>query len=241
MIWLEEEFDFNAGAILNFTKPIGKSSFWIVKQVRWVVQTKVGHAGTLDPFACGVLLLCTGKATKKIISLMDLPKEYIGEIVLGSSTNTDDCTGEILEQKDIPIIDKSEVIQVCNKFIGDINQIPPMFSAKKIKGRRLYKIARSGKVIERQPCLVHIENIQVLEFKSPIIKIKVSCSKGTYIRAIARDIGELIGCGGHLKSLIRTQIGSFKIDDSIDIEQFSNIVTKSKISARSDNIENGNN
>ncbi len=225
MIWLENEFDFNAGAIINFDKPVGKSSFWVVKQVRRIINTKVGHAGTLDPFASGVLLLCTGKATKQVTKLMDLGKVYIGEISLGSITNTDDNTGEIIEEKNVPNINEQEVKEICNKFIGDIYQVPPMFSAKKVKGRRLYKIARTGKVIERKPSLVHIENIEVLSFEKPYIKIKVSCSKGTYIRALARDIGEKIGCGGHLKSLIRTQIGSFKIADSISIEQFQNIVT----------------
>ena len=231
MIWLENEFDFNAGAIINFDKPIGKSSFWVVKQVRRIINTKVGHAGTLDPFAIGVLLLCTGKATKQVVRLMDLPKVYIGEIELGRVTNTDDSTGEIIEEKNVPNINEHEVKEVCDKFIGDIYQVPPMFSAKKVKGRRLYKIARTGKVIERKPALVHIENIEVLSFRKPYIKIKVKCSKGTYIRALARDIGEKIGCGGHLKSLIRTQIGEFKIEDSINIEQFQKIVTDIQHSA----------
>ena len=225
MIWLENEFDFSAGAIINFDKPIGKSSFWVVKQVRRIINTKVGHAGTLDPFAVGVLLLCTGKATKQVIKLMDLPKVYIGEIDLGRVTNTDDSTGKIIEEKNVPNINEHEVKEVCNKFIGDIYQVPPMFSAKKVKGKRLYKIARTGKVIERKPSLVHIENIDVLSFEIKNIKIKVQCSKGTYIRALARDIGEKLGCGGHLKSLIRTEIGSFKIKDSLTIEQFQKILT----------------
>jgi tRNA pseudouridine55 synthase len=224
MIWLEKEFDFQAGVILNFDKPEGKSSFWIVKQVRNIIKTKVGHAGTLDPFASGVLLLCTGKATKQVVSFMEMPKIYIGEISLGITTNTDDCTGECVEKKEVPVLNMQEIINVCNKFVGDIYQIPPMFSAKKVQGRRLYKIARTGKVIERKPNRVFIENIEILSFDNPHIKIKVKCSKGTYIRALARDIGEQIGCGGHLKSLIRTQIGEFKIEDSLDLEQFHNYV-----------------
>ena len=165
MIWLEKEFDFKAGAILNFAKPVGKSSFWIVKQVRKMIQTKVGHAGTLDPFASGVLLLCTGKATKRVASLMELAKVYIGEIKLGITTNTDDCTGEIVEKKETPALNIKELITVCNNFVGDIYQIPPMFSAKKVDGKRLYKIARTGKVIERKASLVHINNIEVLSFE----------------------------------------------------------------------------
>ncbi|MBC8184972.1 tRNA pseudouridine(55) synthase TruB [candidate division KSB1 bacterium] len=222
MIWLEKEFDFKAGAILNFAKPEGKSSFWVVKKVRRIIQTKVGHAGTLDPFASGILLLCTGKATKQVASFMDMPKIYVGEIALGVTTNTDDVTGECVEKKNVPDLNIQEIKDVCNKFVGEINQIPPMFSAKKVQGRRLYKIARTGKVIERKPNLVFIENIEVLSYEKPNIKIKVKCSKGTYIRALARDIGEHIGCGGHLKSLIRTQIGEFKIEDSLNLEQFQN-------------------
>ena len=225
MIWLDKEFDFNAGSILNFDKPVGKSSFWVVSQIKRITKTKVGHAGTLDPFASGVLLLCTGKATRQVQKFMDLPKEYIGEIELGITTDTDDCTGNIVEQKEVPNFSRDEIKKVCSTFTGDIYQIPPMFSAKKIKGKRLYKIARTGKVIERKPSLVHIENIDVLSFEIKNIKIKVQCSKGTYIRALARDIGEKLGCGGHLKSLIRTEIGSFKIKDSLTIEQFQKILT----------------
>jgi len=224
MIWLEKEFDFKTGAILNFYKPEGKSSFWVVKQVRNIIQTKVGHAGTLDPFASGVLLLCSGKATKQVVSLMELPKIYIGEISLGITTNTDDCTGECVEKKDVPVLKIQEIKDVCNKFVGEIYQIPPMFSAKKVQGKRLYKIARTGKVIERKPNRVFIEKIEILSFEKQSIKIKVKCSKGTYIRALARDIGKQIGCGGHLKSLIRTQIGEFKIGDSLNLDKFQNYV-----------------
>jgi len=220
MNWLGQEFDFEAGAILNFNKPIGKSSFWIVKKVRNLVKTKVGHAGTLDPFAEGVLLICTGKATKQVAKLMDLTKEYIGEIELGLETDTDDRTGKILNQQEVPELDQKEFEQFCQGFIGDIYQTPPMFSAKKMKGKRLYQIARKGEVVNREPKLVHIENVDVLSFKSPIAKIKIRCSKGTYIRALARDIGQKIGCGGHLKSLIRTKVGQFEVADSITLNQF---------------------
>ncbi len=228
MIWLEKEFDFKAGAIMNFSKPVGKSSFWVVNKVKKLILVKVGHAGTLDPFASGVLLLCTGKATKKVISLMDLPKTYVGEVSLGVKTDTDDCTGKCIEKKEVPDLDFIKIKEVCNKFVGDIYQIPPMFSAKKIQGRRLYKIARTGKVIERKPSRVSIEKIEVLSFESPNIKIRVKCSKGTYIRALARDIGEQIGCGGHLKALIRTQIGEFKSEDSLDLEKFQKIINESQ-------------
>jgi tRNA pseudouridine55 synthase len=226
MIWLQKELDFEAGAILNFYKSIGKSSFWIVKKVRNLVSTKVGHAGTLDPFAEGVLLICTGKATKQAASLMSLVKEYVGEVELGIETDTDDRTGKIINQIETPVLSQEEFEQVCNDFVGDIYQIPPMFSAKKMKGRRLYKIARQGKIIERDPKLVHIDRIEVLSFDGQIAKIKVVCSKGTYIRALARDIGQKIGCGGHLKSLVRTKIGEFEVTDSIRLDQFEELLNR---------------
>ncbi len=225
MNWLQKEYDFEAGAILNFNKPEGKTSFWLVKKVRKIVKTKVGHAGTLDPFAEGVLLICTGQATKQVSKLMNLPKEYIGEIELGVQTDTDDRTGQIISQQDVPNLNQQNFEKVCKSFIGDIYQIPPMFSAKKIGGKRLYHIARNGRVIEREPKLVHIDNIQLLSVKIPITRIKVTCSKGTYIRALARDIGQKIGCGGHLKSLVRTKVGAYKVQDSLTLSQFEEIIT----------------
>lgn len=226
MIWLQKEFDFEAGAIVNFYKPVGKSSFWIVKKVRNLVRTKVGHAGTLDPFAEGVLLICTGKATKQVTSLMDLVKEYVGEIELGIEMDTDDCTGQIVNQRLVPQLNRNEFEQICHYFVGDIYQIPPMFSAKKIQGRRLYKIARLGERIAREPKLVHIDQIQVLTFDGQVAKIAVTCSKGTYIRALARDIGQKIGCGGYLKSLIRTRIGEFEVSNSIRLDQFEELLNR---------------
>ncbi len=226
MIWLESEFDFEAGAILNFYKPIGKSSFWVVKKVKGLVNAKVGHAGTLDPFAEGVLLLCTGRATKQAASLMELTKEYIGDVELGIETDTDDLTGKIINQHEVPLLNHAQVQQICNNFVGNIFQIPPMFSAKKVQGRRLYKIARKGGSVERKPKSVHIDRIDLLSFNGQIAKIKVTCSKGTYIRALARDIGHRIGCGGHLRSLIRTRIGEFELLNSISLNQFMEMLSR---------------
>lgn len=224
MIWLQQEFDFQSGAILNFNKPEGRTSFWLVKKVRNLVNTRAGHAGTLDPFATGVLLICTGKATRQIATLMDHPKEYIGEIELGSVTDTDDKTGKLIQRQEVPRLSLQDFKQICNSFVGDIYQLPPMFSARKVNGKRLYKIARMGKVIEREPKLVHIEDIDILSFNIPVAKIKLTCSKGTYIRALARDIGHRIGCGAHLKSLVRTRIGEYKITDSLTWNQFEQIL-----------------
>jgi len=224
MNWLGQAFDFEAGAILNFNKPLGRSSFWLVKKVRALVQTKVGHAGTLDPFAEGVLLICTGKATKHVVQLMLLPKEYIGEIQLGLITDTDDPTGTVTDQHQVPELTREGMMAVCRAFVGDIYQLPPMFSAKKVLGERLYKIARQGKVIERKTNLVHIENIEVISLEQTSVKLKVTCSKGTYIRALARDIGQKIGCGGHLKSLVRTRIGDYTIAEALTLERFKQIL-----------------
>ena len=229
MNWLKRPFDFESGAILNFHKPKGRSSFWVVKQIKKLVAVKVGHSGTLDPFAEGVLLLCTGRATKKVAELMDLPKTYIGEIELGFTTDTDDVTGNMLTKSSVQETRIEEIERVCKSFIGDIYQLLPMFSAKKIKGRRLYKLARAGETIDREPSLVHIESLDLLSFKLPIIKIKVQCSKGTYIRSLARDIGEKIGCGGYLKSLVRTKIGAYKIEDSLTLEKFDQILRSANV------------
>lgn len=229
MNWLKQPFDFESGAVLNFHKPTGKSSFWVVKQIKKLVNFKVGHTGTLDPFAEGVLLICTGRATKKVVELMELPKTYIGEIELGITTDTDDVTGNMLSMSEIPEIGIEDVELVCKSFIGDIYQLPPMFSAKKVNGRRLYKLARAGKTIDRKTSLVHIESLEVLSFKTPIIDIKVKCSKGTYIRSLARDIGEKIGCGGHLKTLVRSEIGPYKIKDSLTLEKFEQILRSENV------------
>lgn len=226
MNWMDKQFDFEAGAIVNINKPVGRTSFWVVKKVRHIVKTKVGHAGTLDPFAEGVLLICTGKATKQVARLMDLSKEYIGEIEFGIETDTDDRTGTITRQQKVPELDREKIEHVCAQFVGNIYQIPPMFSAKKVKGKRLYQIARTGKTIEREPKQVHIKSIDVLSVLSPIVKIKVECSKGTYIRALARDIGREIGVGGHLRSLVRTRIGEYKIADALTLDQFERFVNQ---------------
>jgi tRNA pseudouridine55 synthase len=220
MNWFGKPFDFEAGAILNFHKPSGKSSFWLVKQIRLRIKTKVGHAGTLDPFAEGVLLICTGRATRQVEQLMSLTKEYVGDIELGISTDTDDPTGKIVAQAPVPALTREELQAVCQSFVGPIYQLPPLFSAKQVQGRRLYKLARQGVAIERTPKLVHIEKIELLHHEQNLMTIRVICSKGTYIRALARDIGQQLGCGAYLKKLIRTRIGDYTIDEALNWPQF---------------------
>ncbi|MFZ5518458.1 MAG: tRNA pseudouridine(55) synthase TruB [Candidatus Zhuqueibacterota bacterium] len=224
MKWLHTEYDFAAGAIVNFHKPVGKSSFWYVRKIHYLIQTKVGHAGTLDPFAEGVLLLCTGKATKQVSELMSLPKEYIGILRLGIQTETDDATGAIVRNAAVPQLSGNDIVQSLEKFVGDVLQIPPMFSAKKVAGERLYHLARKGRIIDRVPKQVHIESIDLISFHENLITICVKCSKGTYIRALARDIGNDLGCGAHLQSLVRTRIGDYCIEDSIDLERFKQLL-----------------
>lgn len=213
--------EFEAGKIINVIKPEGWSSFDVVKKIRAHIGTKkVGHAGSLDPFASGVLLICTGKATKRVEELMRLEKEYVACIELGRTTDTYDRTGKIVRCTDPNEVKHSEVLEACAGFQGRLWQTPPMYSAIKMNGKRLYELARQGKTIERPPREVTIHEIEVLDFSLPFIQVKVVCSKGTYIRSLAFDLGEKLGCGAHLKELTRTRIGSYKIDNAYSIADF---------------------
>lgn len=212
--------DYEKGEILNINKPEGWSSFDVVKKIRNHLKVKkVGHAGTLDPFATGVLLICTGKATKKVSQLMGQKKEYVTEIELGKTTDTYDCTGVVVKETTDVNINREKVEQICQRFVGESYQIPPMYSAIKVGGKRLYQLARQGKTIARTPRKICIYEMEVLDFENPIIKLRVVCSKGTYLRSLAFDIGELTGYGAHLKSLVRTRIGNFHIESSYSINE----------------------
>ncbi|MFQ5769088.1 MAG: tRNA pseudouridine(55) synthase TruB [bacterium] len=214
-------FDFENGEILNINKPEGWSSFDVVKKIRYHIKVKkVGHAGTLDPFASGVLLICTGRATKKVQELMNFEKEYQAQIELGTTTDTYDRTGKILKQNPTRHLTAADLEKVCDGFRGEIYQIPPMYSAIKIKGKRLYDLARRGEIIEREPRKITIYKIDLLDFQNPFVTLKIVCSKGTYIRALAHDIGENLGCGAYLKSLIRTRIGPYKIESAYLLSNF---------------------
>jgi tRNA pseudouridine55 synthase len=219
------QFDFERGEILNLCKPEGWTSFDVVKKVRNLVKVKkVGHAGTLDPFATGVLLVCTGRATKKVTELVQLKKEYVATLELGKVTDTYDRTGAIVEESEIPEIQLSELQNLCNSLVGEIYQTPPMYSAVKVNGIRLYNLARKGKVIEREPRKVNIYDIKILNFEIPLITLKVICSKGTYIRALAHDIGARLSCGAYLISLTRTRVGPYKIEDAHTIPNFERLI-----------------
>jgi tRNA pseudouridine55 synthase len=205
--------------ILNMYKPKGWTSFDVVKKVRSITkEKKVGHGGTLDPFAEGVLVLGTGSDTKKLGMISDSNKEYVATLKLGSRTDTHDIEGHVVEDKAIPTLTLEEVETVLRSFIGEQYQTPPMYSAKKVNGQRLYKLARKNIEIEREPCLIKIVDIELIHFNSPVIEFSVTCSKGTYIRVLGTDIANQLGTVGHLIALKRKKVGEYAIDETIQID-----------------------
>lgn len=202
--------------ILLVNKPVGKTSFGMVAALRRLLGVKkIGHAGTLDPFATGVMVMLIGKAfTRLSDQFLCEDKEYLAEVHFGITTDTFDCEGLIINQSDI-IPTQAQLEAAIEKFQGEIEQIPPMFSAKKIQGKKLYELARQGKTIERQPVKVKVKT-QLLSYSYPKAVIRVTCSKGTYIRSIAYDLGVLLGCGAHLSNLQRTRSGIFSLSDCFD-------------------------
>ena len=193
--------------IINVYKEKGFTSHDVVAKLRGIVgQKKIGHTGTLDPDATGVLPVCLGKATKLCDLLTDKNKTYEAVLLLGKTTDTQDITGEVLEEKSTEALTEEKVREAIEGFIGDYEQIPPMYSALKVNGKKLYELAREGKVIERKARPVKILDIQILEIDLPKVRMEVSCSKGTYIRTLCHDIGEKLGCGGCMESLMRTRV-----------------------------------
>jgi len=227
--------------ILNIDKPAGMTSHDVVARLRWILgQKKIGHTGTLDPDATGVLVLCLGKATKIIQFLQEDEKEYEGTITFGIATDTLDASGEVLEISETVHIEPDDVKNALKSFTGDIDQIPPMVSAVRIQGKRLYEIARKGETIERQPRRVHIYKIEMLKFYREAAEgnfrssgdadlsqlftkmdFRVLCSKGTYVRALARDIGGALGCGAHISRLVRTKSGICYLRDSVSLDEIA--------------------
>lgn len=207
--------------VINVDKPLGITSFDVVRKIKKIAkEKKVGHGGTLDPEASGVLPICIGRATKAIDFIMENEKEYIAEIKLGVVTDTYDREGKILSEKEVNCSEE-EVLSIINKFLGDIDQIPPMFSALKINGKKLYELAREGIEVERAPRKITIKEIEVLNIELPIVKIRVRCSKGTYIRSLCYDIGMELGCGGMMWSLDRTATGPFHKSNSVKLEELN--------------------
>lgn len=204
---------------LVINKPLDWTSFDVVAKIRNKLQVKVGHTGTLDPKATGVLVLCLGKATKLAMEITASDKEYIAEVTLGATSTTDDTEGEIEESKINVQPSEADIQNTLSLFTGTFDQMPPDFSAIKVKGQRAYKAARKGKKIELEPRSVTVHEIELLEYKWPVLKLRIRCGKGFYVRALARDIGQKLEVGGYLSALQRTRVGHFSIDEAITIEE----------------------
>ena len=217
--------DFSSGEIILIDKPLNWTSFDVVAKIRNAVGVKkVGHAGTLDPMATGLLIICTGKKTKEILTFQDLDKTYTGSILLGKKSKSMDLETELIGDKDLALINDEDVYRIREKFVGNILQVPPMYSAIKHKGKSLYNIARKGKTIELKPREVNVSKFEILEINKPFVRFEIICSKGTYIRSIANDFGEKLGCGGVLNSLRRTAIGEYSVEDAAHIDEFISVV-----------------
>ena len=222
-----DDMDFKEGEIIAIDKPYRMSSFGALAHVRFLLskslgmkRLKTGHAGTLDPLATGVLLLCTGKATKRIEELQGHSKEYLATLQLGATTASFDKEHTVDATYPTAHIDKKLIEETLHRFEGDIMQTPPAYSACKINGKRAYKLKRKGDVVELQPKPIHVEQIELLSFDPKLMQltIRVECGKGTYIRSLARDIGEALGSGAFLTMLRRTRVGSYTIDDCLDFD-----------------------
>lgn len=209
--------------VINVYKEKGFTSHDVVAKLRGILkQKKIGHTGTLDPDAVGVLPVCLGNATKLCDMLTDQNKEYIAELLLGYVTDTQDMTGNVLKQRDVQV-EEEQVRKVIASFLGTSKQIPPMYSAIKVNGKKLYELARQGKEVERKPRTIEIMEIEIQEIALPLIRMRVVCSKGTYIRTLCHDIGRQLGCGGAMKSLIRSRVGGFAIEDALTLSKIEEI------------------
>ena len=219
--------DFQNGQVLLVDKPLEWTSFQVVNKIHWLIRKqydikkiKVGHAGTLDPLATGLLLVCTGKKTKEIQKLMGAAKTYTGTICLGATTPSYDLETEVINQSDPSNVSEKELKNAAKQFLGRIQQKPPIFSAIKQKGKRLYEHARAGEQVTIKSREVTIYEFEITKIRLPDVMFRIRCGKGTYIRSIANDFGEVLGVGGYLKSLSRTAIGNYHLDDSMSIDTF---------------------
>ena len=215
--------------IINIYKEKGYTSHDVVAKLRGILkQKKIGHTGTLDPDATGVLPVCLGKGTKLCDMLTDKDKIYETTLLLGKETDTQDISGTVLKEHLVQVTEEQVADAVLN-FIGEYAQIPPMYSALKVNGKKLYELARAGIEVERKPRNIQIHSIEILVMDLPRVQLRVSCSKGTYIRTLLHDIGQTLGCGGCMEELLRTQVGSFYIKDSYKLEQISSMVENGDI------------
>ena len=213
---------FEEGKVILINKPLHWTSFDVVRKIRNLIRIKkVGHAGTLDPLATGLLIVCTGKFTKKINEYQAQEKEYTGTFTIGAATPTYDLESEPISHKDFSYVTPELLSSTIKQFIGDIQQIPPIHSAIKQKGKPVYLAARKGVDVILEPRPVTIKEFEITSIKLPIVGFRVVCTTGTYIRSLANDYGEALGCGAYLSSLCRTKIGEFKVEDAMSIEEFS--------------------
>lgn len=224
--------DYKEGQLILIDKPLEWTSFQVVNKVRWLIKQqfkmkkiKVGHAGTLDPLATGLLILCAGKFTKKIDTYQAQEKEYTGTIALGATTPSYDLETEIDARFDCSSITSEEIYEAAIQFIGEIQQQPPIFSALKKDGKRLYEYARAGEEVKIPKRTVHISAFEITNIELPNIDFRIVCSKGTYIRSLAHDFGKSLNNGGHLSALRRTKIGEYSIKDAVSIEAFEEQLT----------------
>lgn len=223
--------DFKEGQILLFDKPLGWTSFQVVNKVRWLIRKscnikkiKVGHAGTLDPLASGLLIICTGKFTKKIDELQGQEKEYTGTFTLGATTPSYDMETEVDETFETSHISDEDIEGAALEFLGEIDQVPPKYSALKKDGKRYYDYARNGEELEIPSRKTTIEEFEITEVRFPEVDFRIVCSKGTYIRSLANDFGKALGTGAYLSSLRRTKIGGFLVDEALDVESFEKLL-----------------
>ncbi len=220
---------YEEGCVLLINKPMHWTSFDAVHKIRNTIRTKkVGHAGTLDPLASGLLIICTGKFTKKINEYMAQEKEYTGTITLGATTPTFDLESEPQNFMSLTGLTEENIYEMLPSFTGEILQVPPIHSAIKVNGKRVYKLARKGDDVKLEPRKTTIKEFEIVKIEFPILSFRVVCSTGTYIRSLANDFGAALGCGGYLSSLCRTRIGSYLLSDAVTIEEFVN-AEKSKI------------
>lgn len=213
--------NFSKGQVILIDKPLEWTSFDVVKKIRYLIKIKkIGHAGTLDPLATGLLILCTGKRTKSIEQFMADEKEYTGTFTLGQTTPSYDLETEPTEAVDIEHITKENILEAADRFTGPVEQVPPMHSAIKVKGQRVYKLARQGKTVELKSRTIFISEFEIVKVDLPKVEFRVVCSKGTYIRSLANDFGEALGVGAYLSSLRRTRIGTLNVTDAWPLDEF---------------------
>ena len=213
------------GKAILINKPLHWTSFDVVRKMRSLIQIKkIGHAGTLDPLATGLLIVCTGKFTKKINEYMAQEKEYTGSITLGAVTPTYDLESEPQQHKDFSFVTKEMLVKATQKFTGNIEQLPPIYSAIKKEGIALYELARRGVDVELKPRSINISLFEITSIELPVLNFKVICTTGTYIRSLANDYGAALGCGGYLSSLCRTRIGDYKLINAVGMEEFEQLL-----------------